>query len=91
MLIDEMNSHAISTRSCYAVIATVDLAMKEAVEGAADLICIADIAGRQQLGQCYSGQSYSGQSSLEQLSGKLCHADLVCSACGPASEFCRSG
>lgn len=57
--------------------AMVDLATREAADHAGALVCVADIAGRQQLSQSY----------LEQLFGKLRRADLVCSARGPGGGY----
>jgi Rrf2 family iron-sulfur cluster assembly transcriptional regulator len=67
----------LSTKGRYAVMAMVDLARQETVDRASDLVCLADIAGRQQLSQSY----------LEQLFGKLRRADLVCSARGPGGGY----
>jgi Rrf2 family iron-sulfur cluster assembly transcriptional regulator len=67
----------LSTKGRYAVMAMVDLAMREVADHAGDLVCVADIAGRQQLSQSY----------LEQLFGKLRRADLVCSARGPGGGY----
>lgn len=57
--------------------AMVDLAARETARRPNDLICLADIAQRQQLSQSY----------LEQLFGKLRRADLVCSARGPGGGY----
>jgi Rrf2 family iron-sulfur cluster assembly transcriptional regulator len=67
----------LTTRGRYAVMAMVDLAMREMADSACDLVRVADIAGRQQLSQSY----------LEQLFGKLRRADLVCSARGPGGGY----
>jgi Rrf2 family iron-sulfur cluster assembly transcriptional regulator len=67
----------LSTKGRYAVMAMVDLATREAADHAGDLVCVADIACRQQLSQSY----------LEQLFGKLRRADLVCSARGPGGGY----
>ncbi|WP_428536763.1 Rrf2 family transcriptional regulator [Rhodopila sp.] len=67
----------LSTKGRYAVIAMVDLAHRETADQAADLICLADIAGRQQLSQSY----------LEQLLAKLRRADLVHAARGPRGGY----
>jgi Rrf2 family transcriptional regulator, iron-sulfur cluster assembly transcription factor len=67
----------LSTKSRYAVMAMVDLAARETARRPNDLICLADIAQRQQLSQSY----------LEQLFGKLRRADLVCSARGPGGGY----
>jgi Rrf2 family iron-sulfur cluster assembly transcriptional regulator len=67
----------LSTRSRYAVMAMVDLAARETADRSAELICLADIAHRQQLSQSY----------LEQLFGKLRRAELVCSARGPGGGY----
>jgi Rrf2 family transcriptional regulator, iron-sulfur cluster assembly transcription factor len=67
----------LSTKGRYAVMAMVDLAANEAPAGAGNLICLADIAHRQQLSLSY----------LEQLFGKLRRADLVCSARGPGGGY----
>jgi Rrf2 family iron-sulfur cluster assembly transcriptional regulator len=67
----------LSTKGRYAVMAMVDLAKQETVGRVSDLVCLADIAGRQQLSQSY----------LEQLFGKLRRADLVCSARGPGGGY----
>jgi len=67
----------LSTKGRYAVMAMVDLATRETAGGAGELICLADIAQRQQLSQSY----------LEQLFGKLRRAELVCSARGPNGGY----
>jgi Rrf2 family transcriptional regulator, iron-sulfur cluster assembly transcription factor len=67
----------LSTKVRYAVMAMVDLAMQEVADRAGDLVCLADIACRQQL----------SQSHLEQLFAKLRRADLVCSARGPGGGY----
>jgi Rrf2 family transcriptional regulator, iron-sulfur cluster assembly transcription factor len=67
----------LSTKGRYAVMAMVDLAMRETSYRAGELVCLADIAHRQQLSQSY----------LEQLFGKLRRADLVCSARGPGGGY----
>jgi Rrf2 family iron-sulfur cluster assembly transcriptional regulator len=67
----------LSTKGRYAVMAMVDLATREAADHAGELVCVADIACRQQLSQSY----------LEQLFGKLRRADLVCSARGPGGGY----
>jgi Rrf2 family transcriptional regulator, iron-sulfur cluster assembly transcription factor len=67
----------LSTKGRYAVMAMVDLATRETADRVDDLICLADIANRQQLSLSY----------LEQLFGKLRRADLVCSARGPRGGY----
>ncbi len=67
----------LSTKGRYAVMAMVDLAAMEAVESAGELVCLADIAQRQQLSQSY----------LEQLFGKLRRAGLVSAARGPRGGY----
>jgi Rrf2 family iron-sulfur cluster assembly transcriptional regulator len=67
----------LSTKGRYAVMAMVDLAMQEKAAQARDLVCLADIAERQQLSQSY----------LEQLFGKLRRADLVYAARGPGGGY----
>lgn len=67
----------LSTKGRYAVMAMVDLAMQETMDHRADLVCLAEIASRQQLSQSY----------LEQLFGKLRRADLVCAARGPGGGY----
>jgi len=57
--------------------AMVDLAKQETADHAAGLVCLAGIAGRQQLSQSY----------LEQLFGKLRRAALVCAARGPGGGY----
>ena len=51
----------LSTKGRYAVMAMVDLAARATVDHASELVCLADIACRQQISQSY----------LEQLFGKL--------------------
>jgi Rrf2 family iron-sulfur cluster assembly transcriptional regulator len=67
----------LTTKSRYAVMALVDLATREMPHDGSELVCVADIAGRQQLSQSY----------LEQLFGKLRRADLVRSARGPGGGY----
>lgn len=67
----------LTTKGRYAVMAMVDLAMRETADRPPDLVCLAEIAYRQQLSQSY----------LEQLFGKLRRADLVCSARGPGGGY----
>jgi Rrf2 family iron-sulfur cluster assembly transcriptional regulator len=67
----------LSTKGRYAVMAMVDLAARETPESGGDLICLADIAQRQQLSLSY----------LEQLFGKLRRAGLVVSARGPGGGY----
>jgi Rrf2 family transcriptional regulator, iron-sulfur cluster assembly transcription factor len=67
----------LTTRGRYAVMAMVDLATRETAHSPSDLVCVADIACRQQLSQSY----------LEQLFGKLRRADLVRSARGPGGGY----
>lgn len=67
----------LSTKVRYAVMAMVDLAMQEKADRSGDLVCLADIAARQQLSQSY----------LEQLFAKLRRAGLVCSARGPGGGY----
>jgi Rrf2 family transcriptional regulator, iron-sulfur cluster assembly transcription factor len=67
----------LSTRGRYAIMAMVDLASRDPAVRVADPICLADIAGRQQLSQSY----------LEQLFAKLRRADLVSSARGPGGGY----
>ena len=67
----------ISTRGRYAVMAMVDLASRDAARDRGSLVCLADIAGRQQLSLSY----------LEQLFSKLRRAGLVLSARGPGGGF----
>jgi Rrf2 family iron-sulfur cluster assembly transcriptional regulator len=67
----------LSTKGRYAVMAMVDLAAHEMTDGTSGLICLADIARRQQLSLAY----------LEQLFGKLRRANLVCSARGPGGGY----
>ncbi len=57
--------------------AMVDLARRETADRAAELVCLAAIAGRQQLSQSY----------LEQLFAKLRRADLVHAARGPRGGY----
>jgi len=59
------------------VMAMVDLAAHEVADGLGELICLADIARRQQLSLSY----------LEQLFGKLRRAELVSSARGPGGGY----
>ncbi|MFL5287344.1 MAG: Rrf2 family transcriptional regulator [Rhodopila sp.] len=67
----------ISTRGRYAVMAMVDLASREAARNRGSLVCLADIADRQQLSLSY----------LEQLFSKLRRAGLVSSARGPGGGY----
>lgn len=67
----------ISTRGRYAVMAMVDLAARQAAVMGAAPVCLADIAGRQQLSLSY----------LEQLFSKLRRAGLVSSARGPGGGY----
>jgi Rrf2 family iron-sulfur cluster assembly transcriptional regulator len=67
----------LSTKGRYAVMAMVDLAAREVSDGLGVLICLADIAQRQQLSLSY----------LEQLFGKLRRAGLVSSARGPGGGY----
>jgi Rrf2 family transcriptional regulator, iron-sulfur cluster assembly transcription factor len=67
----------ISTRGRYAVMAMVDLASRQAETQSDGPVCLADIAGRQQLSLSY----------LEQLFGKLRRAELVGSARGPGGGY----
>ena len=67
----------LSTKGRYAVMAMVDLAVQETAGGPSDLVCVAEIASRQQLSQSY----------LEQLFGKLRRAGLVQAARGPGGGF----
>ncbi len=57
----------LSTRARYAVMAMVDLAMRQTLGCECGPICLAEIAARQKLSQAY----------LEQLFGKLRRAGLV--------------
>ena len=65
-----------STKGRYAVMAMVDLTANEAPAGAGSLICLADIAHRQQRSLSY----------LKQLFGKPRRADLVCSTPSPGGS-----
>lgn len=67
----------LSTKGRYAVMAMVDLAVRASRDPVRDMICLADIAQRQQLSQSY----------LEQLFGKLRRAGLVYSARGPGGGY----
>src|SRR4051795_11163826 len=67
----------ISTRGRYAVMAMVDLASRERAREYASPVCLAEIAGRQQLSLSY----------LEQLFGHLRRAGLVSSARGPGGGY----
>jgi len=67
----------LSTRGRYAVMALVDLAGRENVSSGSALVCLADIASRQQLSLSY----------LEQLFSKLRRAGLVTSARGPGGGY----
>src|SRR4051812_5912866 len=67
----------ISTRGRYAVMAMVDLASRERARECASPVCLAEIAGRQQLSLSY----------LEQLFSKLRRAGLVSSARGPGGGY----
>ena len=71
----------LSTRRRYAVIAMLDLAHRATADQAADLVCLADIAGRQQL----------SQSHLEQRPAKLRRVDLVHAARGPRGGYRLAG
>src|SRR3954468_10683368 len=68
----------LSTKGRYAVMAMVDLATQQSLDRPGALICLADIAARQQLSQSY----------LEQLFAKLRRAGLVNSARGPGGGYC---
>ncbi len=57
--------------------AMVDLAARETTDQGGSLICLAEIAHRQQLSRSY----------LEQLFAKLRRAKLVCSARGPCGGY----
>jgi len=67
----------LSTRGRYAVMAMVDLATRQAIGCECGPVCLAEIAGRQQLSLAY----------LEQLFGKLRRAGLVASARGPGGGY----
>ncbi len=67
----------LSTRGRYAVMAMADLATRQAVGCECGPVCLAEIAGRQQLSLAY----------LEQLFGKLRRAGLVASARGPGGGY----
>ena len=67
----------VSTEGRYAVMAMVDLAMRETANRPGGLNCLADIAFRQQLSQSY----------LEQLFGKPRRANLVRAARGPGGGY----
>ena len=67
----------LSTRARYAVMAMVDLAMRQTLGCECGPICLAEIAARQKLSQAY----------LEQLFGKLRRAGLVDSARGPGGGY----
>jgi Rrf2 family iron-sulfur cluster assembly transcriptional regulator len=67
----------LSTRGRYAVMAMVDLAMRQTLGCECGPICLAEIAARQKLSQAY----------LEQLFGKLRRAGLVDSARGPGGGY----
>jgi Rrf2 family iron-sulfur cluster assembly transcriptional regulator len=67
----------LSTRGRYAVMAMVDLAMRQTLGCECGPICLAEIAARQKLSQAY----------LEQLFGKLRRAGLVASARGPGGGY----
>lgn len=67
----------LSTKGRYAVMAMVDLAAMQAADAGCGLVCLADIAQRQQLSQSY----------LEQLFGKLRRAGLVSAARGPGGGY----
>ena len=67
----------LSTKGRYAVMAMVDLAATQTRETAPGLVCLADIAHRQQLSQSY----------LEQLFGKLRRAGLVTAVRGPHGGY----
>jgi Rrf2 family iron-sulfur cluster assembly transcriptional regulator len=67
----------LSTRGRYAVMAMTDLASRQTAGCECGPICLAEIAGRQQLSLAY----------LEQLFGKLRRAGLVASARGPGGGY----
>ena len=67
----------LSTRGRYAVMAMADLATRQAIGCACGPVCLAEIAGRQQLSLAY----------LEQLFGKLRRAGLVGSTRGPGGGY----
>jgi Rrf2 family iron-sulfur cluster assembly transcriptional regulator len=67
----------LSTRGRYAVMAMVDLAVRETAVLPTASVSLAEIADRQQLSQSY----------LEQLFGKLRRAGLVSSARGPGGGY----
>lgn len=67
----------LSTKGRYAVMALVDLAAQQDLDGAGGPVTLADIAQRQQLSLSY----------LEQLFGKLRRAGLVFSARGPGGGY----
>jgi Rrf2 family transcriptional regulator, iron-sulfur cluster assembly transcription factor len=67
----------LSTRARYAVMAMVDIAVRQTLGCECGPICLAEIAGRQRLSQAY----------LEQLFGKLRRAGLVASARGPGGGY----
>ncbi len=67
----------LSTRGRYAVMAMVDLAVRETALPPTSSVSLAEIADRQQLSQSY----------LEQLFGKLRRAGLVSSARGPGGGY----
>ncbi len=67
----------LTTRGRYAVMAMVDLATRQAIGCECGPICLAEIAGRQQLSLSY----------LEQLFGKLRRSGLVASARGPGGGY----
>jgi Rrf2 family iron-sulfur cluster assembly transcriptional regulator len=67
----------LSTKGRYAVMALVDLAAQTAAGCAGALVCLADIADRQQLSQSY----------LEHLFAKMRRAGLVSSARGPGGGY----
>ncbi len=67
----------LSTRGRYAVMAMVDLASRQTIGCECGPVCLAEIAGRQQLSLSY----------LEQLFGKLRRAGLVASARGPGGGY----
>jgi Rrf2 family transcriptional regulator, iron-sulfur cluster assembly transcription factor len=67
----------LSTRGRYAVMAMTDLASRQSDGCECGPVCLAEIAGRQQLSLAY----------LEQLFGKLRRAGLVASARGPGGGY----
>lgn len=67
----------LSTRGRYAVMAMADLATQQTIGCECGPVCLAEIAGRQQLSLAY----------LEQLFAKLRRAGLVASARGPGGGY----